>query len=61
MKFAKEFFQNLDTNGNEKVEIEKLALPLIALGLSSDISFVEKVIKTINPLKYANLKFSDEL
>jgi Ca2+-binding EF-hand superfamily protein len=61
MKFAKEFFQNLDTNGTEKVEIEELALPLIALGLSSDISFVEKVIKTINPLKYANLKFSDEL
>ena len=61
MKFAKEFFQNLDTNGTEKVEIEELALPLIALGLSSDISFVEKVIKTINPLKYAKIKFSDEL
>lgn len=61
MKFAKEFFKILDINGTEKVDLEEFAVPLIALGLSSDISFVEKVIRSINPSKYEGIDFTDEL
>ena len=33
---------------------DELSIPLIALGLSSDSSFIEKVLKAINPYKFGD-------
>ena len=32
--------------------MEKLAIPLIALGISSNKNFIEKVMKSINPKRF---------
>lgn len=49
MEFAKEFFSIIDSDDSGKTDFEELALPLIALGLSSDTSFVSKVFRAIYP------------
>ena len=50
--FAREFFEIVDESDSGGVLLDQLAVPLIALGLSSDSSFIEKVLKAINPFKF---------
>jgi Ca2+-binding EF-hand superfamily protein len=59
--FAKEFFKIIDNDDTGRLNVQELAEPLIALGLSSDSSFVEKVLKAINPSKYnsENINFAE--
>jgi Ca2+-binding EF-hand superfamily protein len=59
--FAKEFFKIIDNNDTGRLDVNELAEPLIALGLSSDTSFVEKVLKAINPTKFnsSNIDFAE--
>ena len=52
VQFAKEFFEIVDANDSGGVYKDELSIPLIALGLSSDSSFIEKVLKAINPMKF---------
>ena len=52
IQFAKEFFKIVDNSDTGNLNLEQLAIPLIALGLSSDSSFIEKVLKAINPSKF---------
>jgi len=59
MEFAKEFFNIVDADESGKTDFEELALPLIALGLSSDSSFVAKVFRAIYPKKFAGNNVED--
>lgn len=54
IQFAKEFFKIVDNGDTGNLNLEQLAIPLIALGLSSDSSFIEKVLKAINPSKFTS-------
>lgn len=50
-EFAKEFFAIMDEDGGGVSALE-LAYPLIALGLATDIGFVNKVMYTLAPKKF---------
>ena len=52
MLFAKELFKIWDEDDSGKLDIDELTLPLIALGLSNDSSFVQKLIKSIDEEKF---------
>ena len=52
VQFAYQFFKIVDQEDTGSVLIENLAIPLIALGISSDQSFIEKVMKSINPKRF---------
>ena len=52
VQFAYEFFRIVDQEDTGSVFLENLAIPLIALGISSDQSFIEKVMKSINPKRF---------
>ena len=54
--FAKEFFMIIDVNNNGSLSLEEISIPLISLGLSSDISFVKNLLRAINPKKFASEK-----
>ena len=57
---AKEFFSVIDDNDSGQASLYELATPLIALGISSDSSFVKKVMRTICPRKFgAKSKFKN--
>ena len=42
--FAREFFQIIDKTGTGAASLFELAVPMIALGLSSDSVFIRKVM-----------------
>lgn len=48
IEFAKELFKIWDEDNSGQLDIDELTLPLIALGLSNDSSFVKKLIKSID-------------
>ena len=50
--FARQFFSIIDEGESGKLSMLKLAVPMIALGLSSDSSFIMKVMKAISPKKF---------
>ena len=50
-EFSKEFFAIMDEDGGGVSALE-LAYPLIALGLATDIGFVNKVMYTLAPKKF---------
>lgn len=50
--FARQFFSIIDESESGKLSMLKLAVPMIALGLSSDSSFIMKVMKAISPKKF---------
>ena len=52
VQFAREFFEIVDDKDSGGVDLNQLSVPLIALGLSSDSAFIEKVLKAINPFKF---------
>ena len=52
MQFARQFFNIIDETESGKLSMLKLAVPMIALGLSSDSSFIMKVMKAISPTKF---------
>ena len=52
IKFAREFFAIIDDNDSGQASLYELAVPFIALGLSSDSSFIKKVLQTISPHKF---------
>jgi hypothetical protein len=51
--FSKEFFNIMDVNRNDGISLEEVSVPHIALGLSSDTSFMKMVLRSINPSKFA--------
>jgi len=61
IEFAREFFDIIDVNDSGGVYIEELAIPLIALGLASNVTFIEKLLKAINPSKFAQGNYAQEL
>jgi len=61
IQFAREFFEIIDDNGSGGVFLDELAIPLISLGLSSNVTFTEKLLKAINPKKFAQGNFDQEL
>lgn len=46
-EFAKQLFKIWDADGGGSLDVDEISLPLIALGLSTDTGFVEKLIKTL--------------
>lgn len=52
IQFAREFFSIVDDNDSGQASLYELAVPFIALGLSSDSSFIMKVMKAISPHKF---------
>ena len=52
IKFARENFQIMDDADTGKLSLKNIAVPLIALGLSSDSSFIMKVLKAVSPYKF---------
>jgi Ca2+-binding EF-hand superfamily protein len=46
--FAKDLFKIWDENDSGKLDLEELTLPLVALGLVSDTSFVKKLMKSLS-------------
>ena len=59
--FAKEFFNIIDEKGDGGIGLEDLAIPLISLGLATNIKFVQKALKVLNPSKFGAGKFDKEL
>lgn len=47
--FAKEFFHIVDTASDGTLEFDELATALVSLGITSDQSFVKKVLQIANP------------
>jgi Ca2+-binding EF-hand superfamily protein len=47
VEFAKELFSIWDENDSGKLDLEDLTLPLIALGLVNETSFVSKTLMSI--------------
>ena len=60
-QFAKDFFRIIDWQDDGGVSLEDLAQPLIALGLATDINFVQKTLKVLNPEKFGSGQFDNEL
>ena len=60
VQFAKEFFEIVDNNDSGGVLRDELSIPLIALGLSSDSSFIEKVLKAVAPFKFGDKSGLDD-
>lgn len=60
VQFARELFDIIDDNQSGGLYVSELSVPLISLGLSSDGSFIEKVLRAINPKKFEN-NFDEEL
>ena len=58
-EFAKQLFKIWDADGGGSLDVDEISLPLIALGLSTDTSFVEKLIKTLVQKKGVNQKDED--
>jgi hypothetical protein len=54
--FAKEFFMIIDIHNNGNLSLDEISMPLISLGLSSDIGFVKNLLKAINPKKFSSEK-----
>ena len=52
IEFAKELFKIWDEDESGNLEVDELTLPLIALGLSSDSSFVLKLLRSIDEEKF---------
>jgi hypothetical protein len=50
-EFAKELFKIWDADGGGFLDVDEISLPLISLGLSTDTSFVEKLIKSLTMKK----------
>lgn len=46
-EFAKDLFKIWDADGGGFLDVDEISLPLIALGLSTDTGFVEKLIKAL--------------
>ena len=44
IQFAREFFQIIDDTGSGSASLFELAVPMIALGLSSNSVFIRKVM-----------------
>ena len=61
-EFAKELFKIWDADGGGFLDVDEISLPLIALGLSTDTGFVEKLIKALKRKKpsVANARSSME-
>jgi len=55
IEFARDLFSIWDEDGSGKLEHDELAMPLIALGLSSDSTFVKKILRVIDAEKFLNL------
>jgi hypothetical protein len=52
-EFAKDLFKIWDADGGGFLDVDEISLPLIALGLSTDTGFVEKLIKSLVKKKKA--------
>lgn len=52
--FAKEFFHIVDINSNGFLMFDELATAMVGLGITSDQSFVKKVLKAANPQKFCS-------
>lgn len=48
IEFAKELFKIWDENDTGKLNLEELTLPLIALGLINDTTFIMRLLKSIS-------------
>jgi Ca2+-binding EF-hand superfamily protein len=55
-EFAKNLFKIWDADGGGSLDVDEISLPLIALGLSTDTGFVEKLLKAIVKKKEAEPK-----
>lgn len=55
IQFARDFFAAIDQTGSGKSSVQGIAVPMIALGLSSNSSFVTKVMKAICPYKFGKM------
>ena len=42
----------MDDSDTGKLSLKNIAVPMIALGLSSDSSFIMKVMKAVSPFKF---------
>lgn len=54
VEFAKELFKIWDDDQSGILELEELALPLVALGLSTDQKFVSKILTALDNKKQQN-------
>eukprot|EP00347_Sterkiella_histriomuscorum_P020000 403339480 len=56
IQFAKDLFKIWDEDSSGNLEVDELTLPLIALGLSNDSSFVMKLLRSIDEEKFIKNK-----
>jgi len=59
--FSKKFFEIIDEDGSGSIDIKELAEPLIALGLATDSVFLKKALKMLNPGKFGQGDFTEEI
>ena len=52
ISFARNFFDLTDGSGSGKTTVQAIAIPMIALGLSSNSLFISKVMKSVCPKKF---------
>ena len=52
IEFSRELFKIWDEDESGNLEVDELTLPLIALGLSNDSSFVYKILRSIDYEKF---------
>ncbi len=50
-EFAIDLFKIWDSDGGGFLDVDEISLPLIALGLSTDTGFVEKLIRSLKNKK----------
>ncbi|CDW87182.1 iki3 domain containing protein [Stylonychia lemnae] len=61
IEFAKELFKIWDEDESGNLEVDELTLPLIALGLSNDSSFVLKLLRSIDEEKFTKNKINAKI
>lgn len=52
VQFSQKFFEVIDYEDNDGISDEEFAYPLIALGLATDMSFVQRMMRILAPKKF---------
>jgi len=55
VEFSRKFYDIIDIDGQGGVSDQELAYPLIALGLATDMGFVQKVMRILAPNKFMTM------
>ena len=61
LKFSKNFFAIMDEDQSGSINLRELTYPLLSLGLANNSEFVQKALRMLNPRKFGNGNFLQEI